>query len=124
MPERDSSPYKFARNLSWPSPSMVGRACALVENSCDPAVVPELLVSFYGWDSKHFLVGSHERDANVAACTGRFGGPNVVNHEQVQRRRPTFVALHAALECGASNHVLEYVLDERPEQVEQNRHQH
>ncbi|MDH3614416.1 MAG: hypothetical protein OES10_14200 [Gammaproteobacteria bacterium] len=39
-----------------------------VEFSADAAVVPELLVSFYGWDSKHFIVGSHERDANVVEC--------------------------------------------------------
>jgi OmcA/MtrC family decaheme c-type cytochrome len=32
-------------------------------------IVPELYVSFYGWDSKHFLVGSHERDSN-SACSG------------------------------------------------------
>ncbi|MGI9235490.1 MAG: multiheme c-type cytochrome [Woeseiaceae bacterium] len=32
-------------------------------------IVPELLVSFYGWDSKQFIVGSHERDANPA-CSG------------------------------------------------------
>jgi OmcA/MtrC family decaheme c-type cytochrome len=38
-------------------------------SSSDPAVVPELLVSFYGWDTKNFIVGSHERDAN-AACSG------------------------------------------------------
>jgi len=37
-------------------------------------IVPELYVSFYGWDSKQFLVGSHERDANVAACAGRRPG--------------------------------------------------
>ncbi len=33
------------------------------------AIVPEVLVSFYGWDSKNFIVGSHERDGN-AACSG------------------------------------------------------
>jgi len=38
-------------------------------SASDAAVVPELLVSFYGWDTKHFLVGSHERDANPA-CSG------------------------------------------------------
>ena len=35
----------------------------------DAAIVPEVLVSFYGWDSKNFIVGSHERDGN-AACSG------------------------------------------------------
>jgi len=36
--------------------------------SGDAAIVPELLVSFYGWDTKHFIVGSHERDANGVDC--------------------------------------------------------
>jgi len=36
--------------------------------SGDPAIVPELLVSFYGWDSKHYIVGSHERDSNDVDC--------------------------------------------------------
>ncbi len=39
----------------------------------DAAIVPEVLVSFYGWDSKNFIVGSHERDANEA-CQGRSPG--------------------------------------------------
>ena len=38
-------------------------------SSNDVNIVPELLISFYGWDSKHFIVGSHERDANPA-CSG------------------------------------------------------
>ena len=37
-------------------------------SSSDPAIVPELYVSFYGWDSKQFIVGSHERDANAVDC--------------------------------------------------------
>jgi len=39
-------------------------------SSNDVNIVPELLISFYGWDSKHFIVGSHERDANVTGCAG------------------------------------------------------
>jgi OmcA/MtrC family decaheme c-type cytochrome len=38
-------------------------------SASDPAIVPELYISFYGWDSKHFYVGAHERDSN-AACSG------------------------------------------------------
>jgi hypothetical protein len=40
-----------------------------IEFSADPLVIPEVLVSFYGWDTRNFLVGSHERDANPA-CSG------------------------------------------------------
>jgi hypothetical protein len=37
-------------------------------SASDPAIVAELYVSFYGWDSKQFIVGSHERDANDVDC--------------------------------------------------------
>ena len=37
------------------------------------AIIPEVLVSLYGWDSKHFIVASHARDGNAAACPGRHG---------------------------------------------------
>jgi OmcA/MtrC family decaheme c-type cytochrome len=33
-------------------------------SASDPAVLPEVSVSFYGWDSKDFLVSAHTRDAN------------------------------------------------------------
>jgi OmcA/MtrC family decaheme c-type cytochrome len=59
--------------LSIDSVSMAGDVMT-VEFSGDPAIVPELLVSFYGWDTKHFIVGSHERDANVTECAGRRPG--------------------------------------------------
>ncbi|MDX2410514.1 MAG: hypothetical protein QNK16_00820 [Woeseiaceae bacterium] len=39
-----------------------------VNFSGDATVVPELLVSFYGWDTKNFIVGSHERDGNGVDC--------------------------------------------------------
>ena len=53
--------------LSIDSVSMAGDVMT-VEFSGDPAIVPELLVSFYGWDTKHFIVGSHERDSNDVDC--------------------------------------------------------
>jgi OmcA/MtrC family decaheme c-type cytochrome len=36
-------------------------------------IIPELLVSFYGWNSKNYLIPSHDRDANAAACPGFYG---------------------------------------------------
>ncbi len=42
-------------------------------SASDPAIVPELYISFYGWDSKHMIVAGHERDANEA-CQGRAPG--------------------------------------------------
>jgi OmcA/MtrC family decaheme c-type cytochrome len=41
--------------------------------SGDATIVPEVLVSLYGWDSKNFIIPSHARDANAAACPGRHG---------------------------------------------------
>jgi OmcA/MtrC family decaheme c-type cytochrome len=39
-------------------------------SASDPAIVPDVLVSFYGWDSKNYLIASHARDANPA-CVSR-----------------------------------------------------
>jgi OmcA/MtrC family decaheme c-type cytochrome len=38
--------------------------------SSDAAIIPEVLVSMYGWDSKHFIIASHSRDGNPA-CVSR-----------------------------------------------------
>jgi OmcA/MtrC family decaheme c-type cytochrome len=43
-------------------------------SSNDPAVLPELLVSLYGWDSKNFIVASHSSDGSMA-CIDRRGNP-------------------------------------------------
>ena len=42
-------------------------------HASDAAVYPELLVSFYGWDTKDFLVPSHFRDASLGACSATRG---------------------------------------------------
>jgi OmcA/MtrC family decaheme c-type cytochrome len=39
-------------------------------SSNNTAIVPEVLVSFYGWDSKQFIVASHTRDDSTL-CSGR-----------------------------------------------------
>ena len=60
--------YADLYTVSIDSVTMAGNLMTVNFSSNDPAVVPELLVSFYGWDSKHFIVGSHERDANGVDC--------------------------------------------------------
>ena len=60
--------YADLYTVSVDSVTMAGNLMTVNFSSNDPAVVPELLVSFYGWDSKHFIVGSHERDANDVDC--------------------------------------------------------
>jgi len=43
-------------------------------SASDPAVVAEVLVSLYGWDSRNFLIASHTRDSNPACeSRGRIG---------------------------------------------------
>ena len=59
--------YSDLYTVSIDSVSMAGDLMT-VEFSGDPAIEPELLISFYGWDTKHFIVGSHERDSNDVDC--------------------------------------------------------
>jgi OmcA/MtrC family decaheme c-type cytochrome len=68
----DATGTKFADtySVSVDSVSVAGDLMTINFSSSDTAVVPELLVSFYGWDTKNFIVGSHERDANVTECAG------------------------------------------------------
>jgi OmcA/MtrC family decaheme c-type cytochrome len=42
-------------------------------SASDPAIIPELYLSYYGWDSKNFIVDGHYRDTNEA-CSGRRPG--------------------------------------------------
>ncbi len=49
--------------------SVVGNLMTIEFSSSHDTIVPEILVSFYGWDTRNFIVGSHERDANPA-CQG------------------------------------------------------
>lgn len=67
----DASGQKFAdlNTVSIDQITMSGNLLTVNFSANNVDVIPELLVSFYGWDSKNFLVGSHERDGN-AACSG------------------------------------------------------
>ena len=67
----DATGVKFADQytVSVDSVLMAGDIMTINFSSSDPLIVPEILVSFYGWDTRNFIVGSHERDGNVA-CAG------------------------------------------------------
>ena len=43
-------------------------------SSSDPTILPEVLVSLYGWDSKHFIVASHTRDGSDLCPSSRGDG--------------------------------------------------
>jgi OmcA/MtrC family decaheme c-type cytochrome len=53
--------------------TLAGNSLTVNFSSNNVAIVPELLVSFYGWDSKHFILASHTRDGSTL-CTSR-GNP-------------------------------------------------
>jgi OmcA/MtrC family decaheme c-type cytochrome len=75
----DDTGTKFADTytVSIDNVSVAGDLVTVEFSASDPAIVPEVLLSFYGWDTRNFIVGSHERDANVTGCAGRRPGCNM-----------------------------------------------
>jgi OmcA/MtrC family decaheme c-type cytochrome len=71
----DAAGVKYADQytVSVDDVTVAGNLMTINFSSSDPAVIPEILVSFYGWDTRNFIVGSHERDANPE-CSGRRPG--------------------------------------------------
>ena len=55
--------------------TLTGDSLRIEYGTSDATMGAEVLVSFYGWDTKHFLVASHERDGSEL-CTGRGGDPD------------------------------------------------
>ena len=45
--------------------SLAGNLLTIEFSASDPAITTEVLVSFYGWGSKHFIVPSHARDGST-----------------------------------------------------------
>jgi OmcA/MtrC family decaheme c-type cytochrome len=52
---------------------LTGNLLAVTFSVSDPAMVPYMYVSFYGWDSKHFVVASHSRDGSLGCSGGTRG---------------------------------------------------
>ncbi|MCO4812592.1 MAG: hypothetical protein KC572_13380 [Gammaproteobacteria bacterium] len=67
---------KFAElnTASIDSVSMAGNLLTVDFSASNADIVPELLVSFYGWDSKNFIVASHTSDGSTL-CLDRRGNP-------------------------------------------------
>jgi OmcA/MtrC family decaheme c-type cytochrome len=61
--------YAALNTVSIDQITVAGDLLTINFSANNVAIIPEVLVSFYGWDSKNFIVGSHERDGNVA-CQG------------------------------------------------------
>ena len=62
----DDTGTKFAtlNTVTIDSVALAGNLLTVDFSSANTAIIPEVLVSFYGWDTKHFIVGSHTRDAS------------------------------------------------------------
>ena len=58
--------YQDLYSVSIDNITLAGNQLTVEFSASDPAIKPELLVSFYGWDSKHFIVASHTRDGSTA----------------------------------------------------------
>ncbi len=61
--------YAALNTVSIDAITVAGDLLTINFSANNVAIIPEVLVSFYGWDSKNFIVGSHERDGNTA-CSG------------------------------------------------------
>ncbi len=72
----DDTGTKFAdlNTVAIDNITLAGDLMTIEFSSNNVDIVPEVLVSFYGWDTRNYLVGSHERDANVTECGGRRPG--------------------------------------------------
>jgi OmcA/MtrC family decaheme c-type cytochrome len=68
----DETGTKFAdlNPVTIDSVSIAGDLLTVTFSATNTDIVPEVLVSFYGWDTKNFIIGSHTRDA-TSACNDR-----------------------------------------------------
>jgi len=72
----DATGTKFAdlNTVAIESIDLAGNTLTVNFTANNTAIVPELLVSFYGWDTKHFIVASHTSDGSTL-CLDRRGNP-------------------------------------------------
>jgi len=57
--------------------SISGNLLTVDFSTNDPSVEPELLISFYGYDTKHFILASHSRDGSDLCPSSRGNGCNM-----------------------------------------------
>jgi OmcA/MtrC family decaheme c-type cytochrome len=70
--DSDGNRYADTYTASIGNITLTGDSLRIEYGTSDTTMGAEVLVSFYGWDSKDFLVASHERDGSDL-CTGRGG---------------------------------------------------
>jgi len=71
--------YSATNTVSVDAVTVAGDLLTVEFSATNVDIIPTLAISFYGWDTKHFIVPAHERDGNRvdAACTGRRPGCNI-----------------------------------------------
>jgi len=69
--------YRDLFTVSIDDVSLAGDVLTIAYSASDPAIKPYVFASFYGWDSKHFIVPSHTRDGtdrcNARGCRFEYG---------------------------------------------------
>jgi hypothetical protein len=72
----DAAGNKYADNytVAIDSIELVDNLLTVAFSSNDPDVKPEILISFYGWDTKDFLIHSHARDGSERCPSSRGNG--------------------------------------------------
>jgi len=66
--------YADQYSVSIDQITMAGNSLTVNFSSTDVNVAAELLVSLYGWDSKHFIIASHTRDGSDLCPSSRGDG--------------------------------------------------
>jgi OmcA/MtrC family decaheme c-type cytochrome len=68
--QADGTRYADLNTVSIDDVSLDGNLMTVDFSSNNPDVVPEVLISFYGWNTKHFYIPSHDYDGNTDLCPG------------------------------------------------------
>jgi len=66
--------YSDIYSVSIDSVTMTGNLVTVEFSATDPAIVPEVLISMYGWNTKNFIVPSHARDGSGLCPNSRGTG--------------------------------------------------
>ena len=66
--------YDSIYTVSIDNLSMVDDLLTIDFSASDASIAPEVLVSFYGWGSKHFIIASHSRDGSDLCPSSRGDG--------------------------------------------------
>jgi len=66
--------YADLLTVSIDDVSLAGDVLTIAYSASNQAIVPEVLVSFYGWDSKNFIIPATTRDGSVLCPSSRGDG--------------------------------------------------